>query len=634
MSIHQGELATSNSVGRHTAPTSLWALTIGSLGVVYGDIGTSPLYAFKEALAAAKAAGPVSSEAVIGVVSLAVWALMLIVTLKYVLLLLHADNRGEGGIFALTALAQPAAGRYGPYVLLLGVAGASFFYGDAIITPAISVLSAVEGLDLVSPSFSHYVLPLSGVILVALFAVQSCGTAKVGIWFGPVMIVWFVVLAIGGLLHIGDAPAILDAVNPWYGAAFLWHHGFAAVLVLGAVFLTVTGAEALYADLGHFGRVAVQRAWLLLVLPALVLNYLGQGALVLGDPSTADSPFFRLYPSWALIPMVVLATVATVIASQAVITGAYSMTQQAIQLGLLPRLSIQHTSDSMSGQIFMPRVNAILMVGVLVVIGVFKSSSALAAAYGIAVTATMLLTTMIAFVVIWRLWKWPLYRAVAVVVPLMLLEMTFLIANSAKILEGGWLPLVTAAVLFAIMTTWHRGSVLLTQQASDTELKWLVGKLEAKSPHRVSGTAVFLTADPKWAPTALMHNLKHNCILHERNIVLSLRTAPIPFVMRTDRLDIDNVSDHFITVVAHLGFMETPNIPKLLEQCRRKDLNIDLGQTSFFLSRRKLKSTSRTKMWQWQEQLFIGLSMFAEDATAYFQIPPDRVVEVGTQITI
>ena len=637
MSTHPVELPAHHGVDglkSATTPSSAWALTIGSLGVVYGDIGTSPLYAFKEALNAAKAAGPVGPEVIIGVVSLAIWALMLIVTLKYVLLLLHANNRGEGGIFALTALAQPAAGRFGHLVLLLGVAGASFFYGDAIITPAISVLSAVEGLDLVTPSFGPYVLPLSGAILITLFAVQARGTAKVGIWFGPIMIVWFIVLAVGGLLHIADAPSIANAINPWHGLAFLWHHGFAAMLVLGAVFLTVTGAEALYADLGHFGVGAVQRAWLFLVLPALVLNYLGQGALVLSDPAAADNPFFRLYPAWALLPMVILATVATVIASQAVITGAYSMTQQAIQLGLLPRLSILHTSDSVVGQIFMPRVNLLLMVGVLLVIGIFKSSSALAAAYGIAVTATMILTTMIAFVVIWRLWKWPLYRVILVVAPLFLLEMTFLLANSAKILDGGWLPLVTAAVLFAIMTTWRFGSLLLTRQTSETELRWLVDKLEAKPTHRVSGTAVFLTADPKWAPTSLLHNLKHNRVVHERNIILSLRTAPIPRVARADRLEIEHVSDHFITVVAHLGFMERPNIPRLLDQCRRKDLNIDVGQTSFFLSRRKLKPTSRTKMAQWQQSLFIVLSRFAEDATAYFQIPPDRVVEVGTQITI
>ena len=455
-------------------------LTIGSLGVVYGDIGTSPLYAFKEALSAARATGAAAPEAVIGVVSLAVWALMLIVTFKYVLLLLNADNRGEGGIFALTALAQQAAPRVAGTVLVLGVAGASFFYGDALITPAISVLSAIEGLDLVSPSFNKFVLPLAAVILLVLFAAQSWGTERIGIWFGPIMSLWFIVLAIGGVLHIGDAPSILSAFNPWYGISFLTQNGFGGFIVLGAVFLTVTGAEALYADLGHFGRAPVRRAWLFLVLPALTLNYLGQGALVLGDPATADSPFFRLYPTWALVPMVILATVATVIASQAVITGAYSMTQQAIQLGVLPRFSILHTSESVAGQIYMPRVNSLLMIGVLIVVGIFKSSSALASAYGIAVTATMILTTMIAFVVITKLWKWPAYRALVIVVPLLALEVTFFVANATKIWEGGWLPLLIAGVLFASMITWRRGSKLLMKETSGTELKWLVNKLEIK----------------------------------------------------------------------------------------------------------------------------------------------------------
>ena len=611
-----------------------WSLWLGCLGVVYGDIGTSPLYAFKEALSAARHAGSVGAEPVIGIVSLAIWALMLIVTFKYVLLLLWADNRGEGGIFALSTLAQQAAPKFAGTVLLLGTAGAAFFYGDCIITPAISVLSAVEGLELVSPAFTKLVLPISFGIIAVLFAVQARGTAKVGIWFGPIMLVWFVVLAIGGLLHIADDPVILTAINPVKGLLFLYNHGLGAVLVLGAVFLTVTGAEALYADLGHFGRNPVRQAWLTLVLPSLALNYLGQGALVLGNPAAADNPFFRLYPDWALVPMVMLATVATVIASQAVITGAFSMTQQAVQLGLLPRLSIQHTSDSVAGQIYMPRVNLLLLIGVLLVIAIFKSSSALASAYGIAVTATMILTTMMAFVVIWRLWKWPLWGALSLAVPLLMLEVTFFIANSAKILDGGWLPLLTAGFLIALMTTWRTGAQLLAKQISPTDLRWLVRRLEAKPVHRVSGTAVFLTADPNVAPTSLLHNLKHNGILHERNIVLSLETTMTPRVARADRMEIERVSEHFIMIVARHGFMETPNVPKMLEQCRRRGINIELGQTSFFVSRRRLRATSKSKMPRWQEHLFIALSTCAEDATTYFRIPADRVVEVGTQVVI
>lgn len=631
---HQATSSPSEVHHRLSLDTPTWSLWVGCLGVVYGDIGTSPLYAFKEALAAAKGAGQAGPDVVIGIVSLALWTLMLIVTFKYVLLLLWADNRGEGGIFALATLAQKSAPRFSSTILLLGTAGAAFFYGDCVITPAISVLSAVEGLDLVSPAFSKLVLPISAVIIVVLFAVQAHGTAKVGIWFGPIMVVWFVLLGAGGLSHIADDPMILSAINPWRGLSFLYQNGFAAILVLGAVFLTVTGAEALYADLGHFGRNPVRQAWLALVFPALVLNYLGQGALVLGDPSAADSPFFRLYPSWALVPMVIMATLATVIASQAVITGAYSMTQQAVQLGLLPRLAIRHTSDRVAGQIYMPRINILMLAGVLLVIAIFKSSSALASAYGIAVTATMVLTTLMAFVVIWRLWHWPLWRALVLIVPLLLLELTFFVANSAKVLEGGWLPLMLAAALIAIMTTWQKGTALLARQSSATELRWLVGKLESKPVHRVSGTAVFLTANPELAPTSLLHNLKHNAIMHERNIVLSLETAQTPRVGRSESIEIERVSDHFITIVARHGFMQTPNIPAVLEQCRRKGVNVELGQTSFFLSRVRLKPTSRSELPRWQEKLFIGLAMSSEDATSYFDIPTNRVVEVGTQVGI
>jgi KUP system potassium uptake protein len=613
-----------------------WTLVIGSIGVVYGDIGTSPLYAFREAVHAASAGGPVGRGAILGVLSLIFWALMLIVTLKYVLLLLRADNKGEGGMFALMALGQSVAKRSSPLILALGVAGASFFYGDAVITPAISVLSAVEGLKLVSPAFGSLVVPLSLVVLTVLFAVQSHGTAKVATFFGPITVIWFLALAAGGLLHIADSPVVLLAFNPWYGVSFLLSNGLLGLTVLGLVFLAVTGAEALYADLGHFGRKPIQAAWIGFVLPALMLNYLGQGALVLRDPEALENPFYRLYPDWALVPMVILATAATVIASQAVITGAFSLARQAIQLGLLPRFSIKHTSESMAGQIYLPRVNLLLYGGVVIAVLMFRSSTNLAAAYGISVTAAMVIDTIMAFFVIWKYWRWPVWKAAVVTVPLLLIEQTFFAANILKLFEGAWVPLVIAAVLSLIMFTWVRGYSILAKitRRSEADLDWLVRKLEAKPPVRVPGTAVFLTSDVNAAPTSLMHNLKHNRVLHERNIVLSIRTEETPRVPRFERVEIDRSNETFIKVVASYGFMETPSVPKILESCRRKDLNVDIAATSFFLSRRSLRPTTKSEMPRWQEQLFIWLARTAEDATTYFKIPTDRVVEVGTQVAI
>jgi len=557
------------------------ALVIGSIGVVYGDIGTSPLYAFREAVHAAKATSFAGREAVFGVLSLITWTLLLIVTLKYVIILLRADNKGEGGMFALMALGQSVAKRSAPVIMGLGIAGASFFYGDAVITPAISVLSAVEGLKLVSPAFGQFVIPLSVVILVGLFAMQSRGTAHVAKYFGPVTVVWFIALAIGGLIHLVGNPDVLVALNPWYGIRFIFSHGIIGLTVLGLVFLAVTGAEALYADLGHFGRKPIQVAWFTLILPALLLNYYGQGALVLARPDALANPFYLLYPDWALIPMVILATLATIIASQAVITGAFSLTRQAIQLGLLPRLGITHTSETMSGQIYLPRINWMLLVGVLLVVFAFRSSSNLASAYGVSVTAAMVIDTLLAFFVVWRYWKWPLWQTALTMIPLLFLEQVFLTANFLKVFEGGWVPLLLAACIGLIMVTWVRGSRLLVKQTrkNEADLDWLLRKLEAKPPHRVPGTAVFFTADPTAAPTALMHNLKHNRVLHERNIILSIRTEEVPRVPRYERVSVDRVTDTFIRVVARYGFMETPSIPKILEHCKRKDLNVDIGGT-------------------------------------------------------
>ncbi len=615
----------------------IWALTIAAIGVVFGDIGTSPLYAMREAVGAATRGGAGGPEAVLGILSLMVWTLLLIVTVKYVLILAYADNNGEGGTFALMVLGQAAAKKRGSLVLLaLGVGGAAFFYGDAVIAPDISVLSAIEGLKLVAPQLESAILPISIVILALLFAAQARGTAKVARVFAPITLTWFIVLAVGGLIHIVDDLRVFQALNPWLGLHFLFSHGAIGLAVMGLVFLVVTGAEALYADLGHFGRRPIQMAWLWIVQPALVLNYFGQGALLLSNPAAIENPFYRLYPSWALVPMLIMATLATVVACQAVITGAFSFTRQAIQLGLLPRLEIRHTSEAIAGQIYLPRVNQLLFVGVVLVVLIFQSSSELASAYGLAVTATMVIDTLMAAFVVWRCWNWPTWRTALILVPLLLIELIFLSANLLKIPDGGWLPLTIGAMICVIVYTWIRGarSLMRATRKGEADLEWLVRKLDAKPPHRVPGTAVFLTGDPTSAPTSLMHNLKHNRVLHERIIILTIKTEEVPRVQRHERIEIDKVADTFIRVIAHYGFMETPSVPKIIEHCRRKDLNIDIAATSFFLSRRSLKTTIKSEMPRWQERLFIWLAGRAEDATEYFRIPSDRVVEVGTQVMV
>ncbi len=623
--------------GDAPAKVGFWSLALGSIGVVYGDIGTSPLYAFREAVLAAMGTGnPASQPVVLGILSLIIWALLLVVTAKYVLILLRADNKGEGGTLALMALASRALMRRGGVVILLGIISGALFYGDAIITPALSVLSAIEGLKVVTPAFDAYVVPLTVLVLVVLFMVQSRGTASVAAFFGPVTLFWFCAIAGAGIWHIGQSPTVLFAFNPWYGVSFLLHHGLVGFYTLGAVFLVVTGAEALYADLGHFGRGPIRFAWLVVVLPALTLNYLGQGALVLADPKSVENPFFLLYPDWALLPMVLLATAATVIASQAVITGAYSLTRQAIQLGLLPRLEIRHTSEALFGQIYMPRVNTLLLVGVLLLVALFRSSSALASAYGIAVTGTMVVTAMMAIVVIWRVWHWPLIGASALMLPFLFIDFTFLSANLLKIVEGGWMPLALGALVMAVMYTWRRGSRLLFEKTrrGETPLESLVKSLEKKPPARVPGTAVFLTSDPVSAPTALLHSLKHYKVLHEKNVILTIETADAPRVDPAERVRIEPVGKTFSRVVLRFGFMETPNVPKALAIARKLGWQFDIMSTSFFLSRRSLKPAAHSGMPHWQDRLFIGLTRVANDATDYFQIPTGRVVEVGTQVTI
>jgi KUP system potassium uptake protein len=633
-----GALSAGSSVdsGAH-GKSGLLALTIGSIGVVYGDIGTSPLYALRESVLAASGGGGTASEtAILGILSLILWALLVVVTAKYIVVLLRADNNGEGGTLALMALARRAAvGHAGP-IVFLGIVSGALFYGDAIITPALSVLSAVEGLKIVTPAFDASVVPLTVVILILLFAVQSRGTARVAAFFGPIMLLWFVVLAVAGAVHVAQNLMVLRALNPWYGVDFLLHHGLIGFFTLGAVFLCVTGSEALYADLGHFGRKPIRFAWLTVVLPSLAINYFGQGALLLANPKAVENPFFLLFPDWALLPMVLLATVATVIASQAVISGAYSLTQQAIQLGLLPRFEIRHTSASQFGQIYMPKVNVLLLAGVVLLVVLFRSSGALASAYGIAVTGTMVVTALMAFVVVRRVWRWSLVSATLLMAPFLIVDVTFLSANLLKVVEGGWMPLALGGLVMVVMYSWRRGSRLLFEKTRKHELPLanLVAMLEKKPPQRVPGTAVFLTSDPASAPTALMHSLKHYKVLHEKNVVLCVETAPTPRVAADERVRIEPLGEDFSRVVLRFGFMEQPNVPKALAIARKHGWQFDIMATSFFLSRRSLRPAAQSGMPLWQDHLFIALARSANDATDYFQIPTGRVVEVGTQVTI
>ncbi len=617
----------------HKAPIATMAL--GSIGVVYGDIGTSPLYALRESLAHSKSVG-LQDSTVIGTVSLLLWALFFTVTAKYVLFLMRADNKGEGGTLSLMALAITALGRRSAAVFFLGVAGAALFSGDAIITPAISVLSALEGLDLITPVFDPYILPITVLILVTLFFVQQSGTARVGTFFGPIMVVFFLVIGALGVMHIGDAPRIFSAFNPLNGLKFLLGHGFLGFVVLGSVFLSVTGAEALYADMGHFGRFPIQVAWLAFVLPALMLNYLGQGALVLANPKAVENPFFLLAPSWALLPLVILSTVATVIASQAVITGAFSIARQAIQLGLLPRMLVLHTSETQEGQIFIPRVNRMLLVGVLALVFLFRSSSALANAYGIAVTGTMVVTTSLAFVVVWKMWKWPLPAALAFIGMFLVVDLAFLAANLVKVVEGGWVPLLLAICSMIVMWTWVRGNMLLVRKTQRDSIPTaaLIGMLQKSKPMRVSGTAIFLTNHAETAPSSLMHNLKHNKVLHERVVIMSVKTEAMPRVPAAKRYEIEKLSEDFTKVVLHYGYMESPRVPAALILLRKTGLKFDIMTTSFFLGRRTIKASPNSGMPLWQDNLFIALSKQAANATDFFSIPSDRVVELGAQVTV
>nr|WP_092709525.1 potassium transporter Kup [Rhizobium multihospitium] len=613
-------------------------LALGSIGVVYGDIGTSPLYAFREALKPVAADGLTRGE-VISVVSLMFWTLTIIVTIKYVLFLLRADNDGEGGTLSLLALLMKTANGHTAILMLLGLLGAALFLGDAMITPALSVLSAVEGLKLVTPQLSDYIVPISVAILALLFAIQSHGTGAVARFFGPITALWFIVMGVAGIMHISDDYSILAALNPWYAVSFLLREGFLGVVVLGAVFLTVTGAEALYADLGHFGRRPIQWAWFVLVFPSLTLNYFGQGALVLRDPMAMSDPFFLMYPHWAILPVVILATMATIIASQAVITGAFSLTRQAIHLGFLPRMEILFTSETNTGQIFLPSVNTVLFFGVIFLVLAFKTSDALATAYGISVTGAMVVTSIMAFEFVRVRWNWTLPMAVAVLTPLLLLEFVFLGANLLKIHDGGYVPVMIATAFTVIMWTWRRGTSILMEKTRHTDipLSSFVSSIERKSDHspaHVPGTAIFLTSDPESAPAALLHNLKHNHVLHDKNVILTIRTINKPRVAQEDRYSVEKVSERFSRVELRFGFMESQNVSQALATLRKTGLKFDIMSTSFYLGRRKLVPDAKSGMPHWQDRLYIALANAATDPSDYFRLPANRVVELGSHVII
>jgi KUP system potassium uptake protein len=613
-------------------------LIVGAIGVVYGDIGTSPLYMLRTAFSGhdALAMTPVN---VYGVLSVVFWALVIIVTLKYIMLIMRADNNGEGGILALTALVSRGLERGEKrrwWLIGFGIFGAAMFYGDGMITPAISVLSAVEGLEIVTPGLEHWVVPATLAIIVVLFGVQKHGTARVGMFFGPVMVLYFIVIAVLGVVEIANEPAILRALNPAHGVRFFATAPGAAFISLGAVVLAVTGTEALYADMGHFGRSPIRRAWLAFVLPALVLNYFGQGALLLADPAAVKNPFYLLAPSWALIPLVLLATCATVIASQAVISGTFSLTRAAIQMGYCPRLHIEHTSERQIGQIYVPFINWSLFAAVVLLVVSFRRSDNLAGAYGIAVTLAMLIDSILLFMVMRRLWKWPMWLAVAIAAPLTLIDLAFLASNSLKIDDGGWFPLVIGAVVFTLLTTWKRGRALLMDKLSVDALPLdvFIQSIELSPPTRVEGTAVFMTSARDRVPHALLHNLKHNKVLHERVVMLTVVMRDIPYVDDDDRITMKPLGCDFYQMLAYFGFKEDPDVPQVLEEAGRRGFMFEMMETSFFVSRETLIPTVSPGMAMWRERLFVSMSKNAVKASEFFQIPTNRVVELGTQVEL
>ncbi len=611
-------------------------LAFASIGVVFGDIGTSPIYTMREALKPVVANGGNMTGAIYGVVSLLIWALILIVTIKYVLIIMRADNHGEGGILSEVVLVEILLGKKGGIILGLGIIGAAFFFGDAMITPAISVLSAVEGLEVINADlFTPYVVPLTLAILIILFFFQYKGTGGIARFFAPITFIWFIVLGLIGLIHIGDNLTIFNALNPLYGALMLWDQPGLALLVVGGVFLAVTGGEALYADMGHFGKTPIRLAWTFVVFPGLVLNYLGQGAFIIGHPSAITNPFFLMAPAWSLVPVVLLSTMVTVIASQAVITGAYSIAQQAIALGLVPRMNVVHTSETESGQIYVSQINWMVLFGVVLLVIIFKSSDSLASAYGIAVNAAMLVNTLLGVIYFWKAENARRWLFVVPLVAIGVVEIMFLSANALKIANGGYLPLLIGLTVVSLMLIWRRGLGLLSAklQKESTELSGLLESLERRQPSRVAGAAVFLQTDNKFAPSALMHNLKHNRVLHDRLVFLAIKTVEQPRWLE-DRVSLHQGPMGAWIVEAKFGYMEQPDVQAALRACAEHGLEIDPLQASYFLGRRLIRISPRSKMPVWQQRIFIMLANQSARAIDFFRIPPDRVVELGMQMSV
>jgi KUP system potassium uptake protein len=630
----------------HRGRSGLAGLTLTAVGVVYGDIGTSPLYTVRECFF-----GPhgmaVTHDNVLGVLSLIVWALILVISVKYIAVVMRADNDGEGGILALTALVLPRRNRMEgdrrkndrlsgarPALVLLGIFGAALLYGDGMITPAVSVLSAVEGLNVATPVFAKWVVPLAVIIILALFVLQRFGTHRVGNLFGPIMVIWFLTLVVLGLIWIVQVPSVLMAVNPYYGFRFFTTHGWSGFAVLGAVVLAITGGEALYADMGHFGKTPIRLAWYALVLPALLVNYFGQGALLVLDSNKAHQPFFNLAPGWALYPLVILATAAAVIASQALISGAFSLTRQAIQLGYAPRLDVEHTSSEAMGQIYVPQVNAALALGTTLIVIGFKTSSNLAAAYGIAVTMTMVITALLLYVVAVERWRWPVPLAIAVTGTFLLIDCAFLAANVLKLFSGGWLPLVIAACAFTLMTTWKTGRRIVYERLSarTIPLETFMSAVNTTPPARVPGTAVFMTAQPRGTPPALAHNLRYNKVLHEQVVVLTVATAQRPLVSEDEQIEVSVLGDGVYNVRVQYGFMQDPNVPETIALVKKQGVDVNLDDLVYFLGRETIIVTRRRGMAIWREKLFVLMARNAVRATAYFRLPPERVVELGVQV--
>lgn len=621
----------------HVKKTALPAITLAALGVVFGDIGTSPLYAIKQCFAAAHIA--VSTQSVLGILSLIFWCMTLTISIKYISIIMRADNNGEGGIMSLLALNLRAKGfieKYKIVLIAIGFIGASLFFGDGIITPAISVLSAVEGLSIATPIFNDWIVPISIGILAALFLVQRHGTAVMGKFFGPITLLWFLSLGFLGIYSIAQTPIVLTMVSPHWAVEFIWHQPLVAFFTMGAVILTITGGEALYADMGHFGALPIRMAWFIIVMPCLLLNYAGQGALLLRNPATIENPFYLMVPEWGLYPMIGLATLAAVIASQAVITGVFSMAKQAIQLGYLPRLSIQQTSESEQGQIYVPFLNWTLFISVFILILLFEDSLSLASAYGVAVTMTMLCGTVLIALLAYGYWRWSLLKTILVMTPFFVVDLIFVGSTAFKIIAGGWVPIAIGAVVFTLLMTWKRGRELMFTKLEkdalplETFIKHLGDNVQI-----VKGQAIFMTSTPKIVPHAMLHNLKHNKILHELNFLINVVTQDVPYVTDEDRLYIDRLNPRFIKIVVYYGFKDEPNIPKALEQaCHELDIEFNMMQMSFFISRDRVISKVGEGMAPWREKLFISMQRNTSPVSDFYQIPTNRVVELGTQIEI